>query len=354
MSDKQNGDIRLLTDVSCAARSPFLDNICLGFEDGSIAFTNGVQMAIRKNIPNCTEAINGIAFAGEGAMAISTRSSVVFAEMERGVSKSFATFCGGAHGVVSTHSKCFVASLGLNGQLFAVPNNSRQQELLLSTADREQLYFYKTVALHDSFGNEFLVTANRRAGVGVSIYSPGIRNRVVRTKSYAGLDVVDVACIEDGALSAIAISPIGEVVWFDDVSTGADPVAMKLTGIRGLAYRILATTSHLFVLTSQGLHVYAGLIDFLRKGSNGKDIAPEDFLPVDAFDAILINESKAILLTAGLGTITFDPQMLGEAIRPLILSSVDEVFEYPRRGSGIEFVVRDWETREQSFATMAV
>lgn len=112
----------------------------------------------------------------------------------------------------------------------------------------------------------------------------------VRTGVFDGLDVVDVCGLGDESHSAIAVSPKAELLWFQDVSSDAAPLAMKLSGIRGPVYRVLATARHLFILSSKAFYVWANLVDDLRVGRLSAPGLRSFELPMEAVDFSLFDE----------------------------------------------------------------
>ena len=114
-----------------------------------------------------------------------------------------------------------------------------------------RLYFYRMAALYDGIENETLVFANRKNGVGLSVFKGTDSRRHVHTMGFEGIDVVDVCTVTPNSLAAIAITKTAELLWIEDTSKRDDPIVIKLTGLDGPVYRVVATPNHLLVLSSK-------------------------------------------------------------------------------------------------------
>jgi hypothetical protein len=285
-------------EVTWIGPNPFQKGTCLGFEDGTlVCFPRERDFSVRPiTIKVGNEAINGVANVGSSSVAISTRSNVTFIEVITREDAPRAVFNEGAHGVVSTKSGYFVAPRGIQGLLIVKPDRGPQQKMRVTTGMGRQLYFYRTIALHDGSGRETLVFANRQNGVGLSDFKGEQDERGVHTLCFAGLDVVDVCGIVDGSLSAIAISQKAEVLWIRDSSSHADPITMKMVGIEGKVYRVLATSRSLFVLSEKALYVWHGLVEevFAQRSASVK-LQPFA-IPIRAIDMSLFDEHIMLVL----------------------------------------------------------
>lgn len=287
-------------DVTWIGANPFATGLCLGFDDGTIIFSETAtgEKTRPQEVSPAREAINGVAAIGTCSLAVSTRSDVTFIQIESRVKNSRAVFQGGAHGVVATQSGYFVAPLGVTGLLIAKPETGPQQRMQVTTGTEGQLYFYRMAALHDKTGKETLVFANRRNGVGLSEFMGEEGKRNVHTLSFEGLDVVDVCGVTPGSLAALAISPKAEVLWIRDSSKRDDPLAMRLGGIEGQVYRVLATPQHLFVLSSKALYMWANLVSTVLYGQQGTPKSHPLVLPLEAVDMSLFGNQYILLVMA--------------------------------------------------------
>jgi hypothetical protein len=286
-------------DVTWIGPNPFASGLCIGFDNGTILFETATGYTTRpQEISPAKEAINGVAAIGTSSLAVSTRSDVTFIQIESPINSSRAVFPGGAHGVVATQSGYFIAPLGAKGLLLARPETGPQQMMHVTPGTEGQLYFYRMTALHDTTGKETLVFANRRNGVGLSEFKGDEVERNVHTLRFEGLDVVDVCGISQGSLSAIAISPKAEVLCIRDTSKRDDPVAMRLGGIEGQVYRVLATPQHLFVLSSKALYVWVNLVDKVLYNKTTTPRSHPLVLPLEAVDMSLYDNEYLLLVMA--------------------------------------------------------
>lgn len=287
-------------EITWIGPNPLAPGLCLGFDDGSIILSDVVRnyTTAHQPISPAKEPINGVAAIGTRSLAVSTRSDVTFIEFESPTNHPPAVFAGGAHGVVATRSGYFIAPLGPTGLLLAKPTAGQRLMMHVTTGTEGLLYFYRMTALHDNASKETLIFANRRGGVGLSEFDPLGVKRIVHTMSFEGLDVIDVCSISSGSLSAVAISSIGEVLWMRDTSKRDDPLAMKLIGIEGQVYRVLATPQHLFVLSSKALYVWAHLVGKVLFNQSDPLQGLPLVLPMDAVDMSLYHDEYVLLVMA--------------------------------------------------------
>lgn len=295
--------VRTSTDgpeVTWVGPNPFGRGLCLGFDDGTIILNNTAtgETTPHQEISAAKDAINGVAAIGTRSLAVSTRSDVTFIQFESPTNSSRAVFAGGAHGVVATESGYFIALLGRKGLLLVKPEVGQQQEMRVTVGTEGLLYFYRMAALCDATGKETLVFANRRNGVGLSVFDANQESRNVHTLGFAGLDVVDVCGVSRGSLSAVAISPTAEILWIKDTSKREDPLAMRLHGVEGQVYRVLATPQHLFVLTSSALYAFANLVGKVLYDKATTSSCFPFVVPMEAVDMSLYKNEYILLVMA--------------------------------------------------------
>ena len=110
-------------EVTWVGPNPFAGGFSLGFDDGSIMFSD-LATGRSKSLPvsEAKEAINGIAAIGKSSLAVSTRSDVTFLQLDGPAKDTRVQFRGGAHGVISTQSGYFIAPLGMKGLLIVKPD----------------------------------------------------------------------------------------------------------------------------------------------------------------------------------------------------------------------------------------
>ncbi len=311
-------------------------SILLGFDDGSIEFSD-LDKARRPKPPivmpvsQAKEAINGIAAIGKSSLAVSTRSEVTFLEFESPTKGkgSRTEFSGGAHGVISTQSGYFIAPLGMRGLLIVKPDANSKQEFNVITNTKNNLYCYRIVALRDTAGTEVLVTANRKNGVGVSTFHGDQDGQSIHTMRFEGVDVVDVCGIASDSLSAVAISSRGEVLWLKDTSKRDEPLVVRLTGIEGQVYRVLATTQHLFVLSSKALYVWSYLVESVLVNQEFARQSSPHVRYLEAVDMSLLNDDSLMLV---MGTNTIEGFKIDDIIRDSSsLSSISKLEDFTPR-----------------------
>ena len=250
-------------EITWAGSNPFEQGLSFGLDNGRIAFTSEKtgNWTFQPQVSPSGEAINGLAWIGTHSLAVSTRAEVSFLQLDLPTGHNRAVFSGGAHGVISTQSGCFVAPLGPTGLLVVKPTNADQQPMYVTDNNEGQLYFSRVAALSDNKGQEILISANRRNGFGMSPFNGEEGGRHVHTMKFEGVDVIDVCQVAPNSHAAIAISMRAEVLWIRDASRHDNPVAMRLSGIKGPVYRVLATQRHLFVLSSTALYVWIDLVE---------------------------------------------------------------------------------------------
>ena len=319
-------------EVTWVGPSPFAGGISLGFDDGSIMFSDvatGRSEGLRQQVSEAKEAINGIAAIGTSSLAVSTRSDVTFIQLDDPAKDTRVVFAGGAHGVISTQSGYFVAPLGMRGLLIVKPDASNDQEFNVITSTKNNLYFYRVVTLRDTAGTEFLVSANRGNGVGVRRFHGEQDGRSIHTMRFEGLDVVDVCSVSSGSLSAVAISSRGEVLWLKDASKRDEPLVMQLTGIEGQVYRVLATTQHLFVLSSKALYVWSYLVESVLVNQEFARQSSPHVRYLEAVDMSLLNDDSLMLV---MGTNTIEGFKIDDIIRDSSsLSSISKLEDFTPR-----------------------
>jgi len=289
---------RDLPDVTWVGPNSLMQGLILGFDDGSIISTDSNTGGVSKpqQLSPSGDAVNGIAAVSPTSLAVSTRSEVLFFQVDGSGQTSRAVFPGGSHGVVATKSGSYVAPLGPHGLLIVRPTDGKMQKMEVTRETEDRPYFYRVAALHDPVGTETLVFANRKNGVGLSLFNRDERRRVVHTMGFVGIDIVDVCGVASGSLAAFAVSRTGDILWIEDSSKHQDPVVLRPKNIEGSVYRVLATPHHLFLLSSKALYVWFGLVD---RASNGEFASPNMIrlvLPMDAIDMSLLGNDYLLLV----------------------------------------------------------
>jgi hypothetical protein len=338
-----------LPDVTWIGPNSRTPGLILGFDNGSIIFTDAAtgHASNPQQVSPSGEAINGIAAVGAASLAVSTRSEVSFFQASSSVGPARVHFPGGAHGVVATKSGSYVAPLGPKGLLIVRPTNGFFQRMEVTKGTEGKLYFYRAAALHDQLGTETLIFANRKNGVGLSVFNSDERSRVVHTMGFEGIDVVDVCGVATGSLSAVAVSKTADLLWINDTSKNTAPVIIRPTHVEGAVYRVLATSRHLFVLTSKALYIWFDLVDRARAGQFASPDMVRLVLPIDAVDASLLDD-QYLLLVMGVNAVTslaiadIEGQLSGKPATDFMSSISSGSFEK----TSLDDIDQDWQTED--------
>lgn len=285
-------------DITWAGSNPFEQGLGFGLDNGGIVFTSDKTGLWTKHpqMSPSGEAINGLAWIGTQSLAVSTRAEVSFIQLDLPKDRRRAVFPGGSHGVIATKSGYFVAPLGPAGLLVVKPTNTDQQAMNVTDKNEGQLYFSRVAALNDNKGKETLIFANRRNGFGTSLFNGDDGGRHVHTMRFEGIDVVDVCPAAPNSHAAVAISMRAEVLWIRDASRHDDPLAMRLSGVEGPVYRVLATPRHLFVLSSKALYVWTDLVEHVLFNDKVVPNPSPLVLPVKAVSMSLIRDEQLLLV----------------------------------------------------------
>ena len=276
------------------------NRICFGSEDGKLKFVDddGVKLVGSiKSVSESEEAINGLASIGN-CQAVSTRADVTFMwDMFTGSSNEAksATVHDGAHGVVATRQGLFIAPVGQRGLMLFRPSDKTGQVVLLTSDTENDLYFYRSIVLPNAEGNEVIVSAVRRGGITAGILTNDLQNHLVYTITPKDVDVVDV-CGLGQSLSVAALGKNGTLILFRDIINDRDPFTFKFNAIEGVAYRVMSSRGHIFVLTSKGLYVLANFANRFLNGETMRNGVTQILpLPMTAVDAN-VHEDKHILV----------------------------------------------------------
>jgi hypothetical protein len=286
---------------------------CLGSEAGGVRFysdrwqyVNGMPNAIRSG-----EAVNGVAFLGH-FFAASSRDEVWIWTLPRGGGKTVygAHFPVGAHGVIAATNGFFVAPLGLQGMMLCRPKEGEAQAVTISGGN-PPVYVYRVASQQTPDGQHLLITALRRQGVGLTDFADGEGNKTLHTKTFAGLDVVDVCTVgnQRSTASAVAMGRDGTLILFDDIRIADKPSTIKFKSVDGTAYRVLSAAGYLILLTSKALHIISGLLDGLGSGRLMQPETPIMTIPMEAVDVEVAND-RWVLVTLPHGVVWMDLEQL--------------------------------------------
>ncbi len=305
-------------EVSCAV-GVGAGAFVLGTEDGGIRFFNESwkQHSAMKNAVMSGEAINGVAMIGQ-FVAASSRDDVWIWTLPQGGGKKLfgAHFPVGAHGIIAATNGYFVAPLGLQGIMLCKPKKGEAQGVTI-TGGNPQVYVYRVVSQQAPDGQHLLACALRRHGVGILDFADGEVNKTLHTKTFSGLDVVDLCAVgpRDRTASAVAMSRDGTLILFSDIREAVNPPTIKFKSVKGMAYRVLSAGGYLFVLTSKALHVISGLLEGLGTGKPLQKESPILTIPMEAVDAEVAHD-RWVLVTMPRGILVLDIAQLMAAEKP--------------------------------------
>lgn len=306
-------------DVSWAGASPREDLFAFGSEDGRILFADSdgvVKQQPQKATPS-GETINGLSFY-QRWMSVSTRNEVMLwtLPVKQGETVLSATIPFGAHGVIVGHNGYFLAPLGRSGLLFYQPKEGPEQAITISSGATENAYFYRLISLQAADGKEIVACAARRGGIAAMEFNEEDQRHMLSALAFNGLDVIDVCPlgIADVPEGAAALGRDGTIILFRDVLRDCSPVTVNYESIKGTAYRILIVRGYLFLLTSKGMYVIAGLIDRFLKSRKDNQATPMLALPMEAVDAHIGSE-KWLWIVKPDGVLRLDVELLDHITR---------------------------------------
>ncbi len=217
----------------------------------------------------------------------------------------------GAHGVIAGHSGYFLAPLGRSGLLFYQPKEGPEQAITISSGATEDAYFYRLISLQAADGKEIVACAARRGGIAAMEFNGEDQRHMLSALTFNGLDVIDLCPlgIADAPEGAAAIGRDGTIILFRDVLRDCSPVTVNYESIKGTAYRILSARGYLFLLTSEGMYVIAGLIERFLKDAADNSVTPVLALPMEAVDANLGSEHWVWIVMPN-GVLRLDVELL--------------------------------------------
>jgi hypothetical protein len=305
-------------EVSWAGPSLRNDLFCFGSEDGRILFADWQGIVQHKPVLAVPshEAVNGVAFLDRW-MSVSTRQEIMLWTPPRkpGDSSMGVPIPIGAHGVVAGHSGYFLAPLGRSGLLSFRPSEGREQTVTVSSGASEETYFYRLISVRGVGGQEIVASAARQGGVAAMEFRGEDQKHTLSTFSFDGLDVVDLCPLgtEAGA-GAAAVGKDGTLILFRDVLRDSRPRTVKYESVKGVAYRLLSAHGYLFLLTSEGLYVIAGLVDHFMQGASDNPVTPVLAVPMEAVD-LGLGSDQWVWIVMPEGVLRFDVRKL-EQITP--------------------------------------
>jgi hypothetical protein len=227
-------------------------------------------------------------------MSVSTRNEVILwaSPQKPGENLMGTPIPFGAHGIIVGHSGYFLAPLGRGGLLVYQPKEGPETAGTVISVAIENAYFYRAISLQAAGGQEIVACAARRGGVAAMEFKGKDQLHMLRMATYSGLDVIDLCPLgmDSAPEAAAAVGRDGTIILFRDVLRDSRPETIKYESIKGVAYRILSARGYLFLLTSEGMYVIAGLIERFLRGAADNSITPVLALPMEAVDANLGSE----------------------------------------------------------------
>jgi hypothetical protein len=276
--------------VSWAGQNPLGEGFCFGLESGGLVLTD--TRGTPQGSPgeaDSKEAVNGMAFS-KGWPAVTTRADINFFGPALQANQEQVVIAGGGLDVVvAPRSGYFVVSIGPAGIMFVKPGITDKEPLLVSRSDKISLNYSRLLALPDPAGDDLIVSAGRRGGLGFVHFKEGTRRPNLNSVKFHDLDLVDVCSM--GGLAVAAVAKDGSLVLFNDILTDRNPQTVKFKGVQGTVYRLLYGGGYLFVLTSKALYGLFGLAaQFLNNTGRRLFYAEILRLPIEASDANVVRE----------------------------------------------------------------
>jgi hypothetical protein len=318
-----------------AGANPSGDGFCLGSETGQVVLVNVNLQRLSEFLQASPsgEAVNGVAYSRKW-LAVTTRKDINFIGPldSKAQSKELVTLCGGAHDVVvAPVSGHFVVPLGPDGIMFVQPGIGEKDPVTICKSENSRLNFSRVLALQGERGNDVIVCAGRRGGLGYSNYREGIRGHALHTVTFNGLDLVDVCSVPtpEKPLAVVVAAKDGSLVFFDDILTDKAPKTLKYKGVRGTVYRVLASKGNIYVLTSKGLFGLFGLANTFLQGPRSIRVTTDILkLPVKASDANIVGD-KWLLAVGADEILRFDTDKIPKSPKNGAVGKKDDVGEQP-------------------------
>jgi hypothetical protein len=278
-------------EPSWAGPNPFVSGFCFGSEDGVVALTDESGNVIDEPqlMSSSHEAISGVAGFDRFLAACTRQELAVWALPERtGEKTTVATLQQGAHGVIASSSKQFVAPLGHAGLMMVKPSADQQSVFSVYPFDDGEIDIYQTQELPSAGPRHFFATACRSKGVGLIEYCSEKETLEFESGNFPGLDVIDVATAGNAEYpnAVVAAGIGGEVLLFRDIVNHEAPILLDYKKkFAGKTYRILTARGHIFVLTSKAMYVLGGVASRLTQPTLDERDAPIMTIPMQAIDA---------------------------------------------------------------------
>jgi len=289
--------------ITCAAIQPDTLDLYCGTEQGEcLRFLGGdPQLHRPQGLKQADDAINGIAFAGD-YLGLSTPSEVRIYRLEGdGPVPVKHLFEGGAFGIQSTRTREFIAPLGPEGILLIDPAAKEEARMRIAKPSVRDLNFYRLTRLAMSGHKDIFACACRDDGLCVGGIERGSHEIPLSCNSLGGKDIVDVCSLNDPRFPyAVACVDRSNGVYLIQNLLVDGPIAYEpFQDLSGIAYTILASRGHLFVLTDTGLVIVPNFIaQFLEKRVAETSMDLLEF-GIDASDMYLRSDRELIFIVEG-------------------------------------------------------
>jgi len=280
-------------EVSWIGPNPLGAGFCLGTENGGIVLTDESFHHARAHLASAAkESVNGVGFS-QGWFAVSTRADVnlISSESANGRELPGMVCPVGGLGVEVLPSGYFAVPLGRNGMMFVKPGVTATDAVTFSNSAEAPINLSRILALQGSQGQDILVCAGRKNGLGLTEFSEGTSKHPMRTSRFGALDIVDVCQIAPRTeqFAVAAVGKDGTLVLFHDILTEKKPRIIKFQGVKGTIYRILSAGGSIYLLTSKGIFL---LFRFAEQFLNGgaPSITRILAIPIPVSDGNLVGE----------------------------------------------------------------
>ncbi len=215
--------------------------------------------------------------------------------------------------------------------MFVKPGIGENDPVIISKSEKSGLNFCRALALPGERGNDVVVCAGRRGGIGYTEYREGIRGHTLHTATFNDLDLVDVCSVAtpEKPLAVVAAAKDGSMVLFDNILTDKAPKTLKFKGVKGTVYRILSTQGDIYLLTSKGLF---GLFRLATRFLDGATLHGSNTdilrLPMAAADANLVDQ-KWLLAVEDDILLRFDLEKMPKSPENGAIAHKDDSWEEP-------------------------
>ncbi len=282
-------------EVSWVGDCPWTGGICLGTETGEILFCRdeGGSWLVVIEVSAAVDAINGVAFSRD-YMGVTTRSGVKLFQFHR-ASGSLVPHDGrhdGAHDIVSSNRGYFFAPMGGHGFLRIDPAGATDRRFALETPAHGSLDFYKMISLKTEGPSDEIACAARTTGL-LLLRSDVVRPTEIVGWSSPGKDFVDLCSLPStvGPRAVVGLTTDRTLVLVRDLRDDQErPQTITLDALGGIAYSIVGTENHLFVLTSRHLIDLSDLLTWCVGGSLDHQPCGYRFTEIEASDIYVLKE----------------------------------------------------------------